>query len=78
MNVDDRLLPIYRKVFANPGLVITDTTSPETLESWDSLLHLDLLNAIEKEFKVKFSTKEMAGLTDVAAIKSSLVAKGVV
>jgi acyl carrier protein len=38
---------------------IDDTTSPDTLESWDSVNHMNLIIALEEEFLVKLSDEDI-------------------
>lgn len=72
MNVDDRLLSVFRAVF-DPGLpVLAKTDSPETIEGWDSANHVNLVLALEAEFGVEFDTDEIAELTSVATIRDHL------
>lgn len=39
--------------------VLTDTTSANDIEEWDSLAQVQLIVAIEKAFSIKFTAKEM-------------------
>ena len=61
----DRLQPIFRDVFDDPALMITRGSSAKTIEDWDSLAHINLVSAIEKEFKIKFALGELQDLQDV-------------
>ena len=38
---------------------IDDNTSPDTLESWDSLKHMNLIIALEEEFLVDLSDEDI-------------------
>jgi len=40
------------------------------VENWDSLTHIDLIVAIEKEFRVRFTTAEVSGLKNVGELES--------
>lgn len=66
---------IFRDIFDENDLVINDTTSSETIEDWDSLNHINLVSAIEKEFKIKFALGELVGLKDVGAMIDVMVEK---
>jgi len=53
------LLPIFRYVFENDEIEISETTVAADIPEWDSLNHIYLVVAIEKHFKVKFTTHQI-------------------
>lgn len=53
-------------------------TSTDSIETWDSFRHLQLILAIEGEYGVQFDPQRVAELTTVEMILSELKAKGVV
>lgn len=59
---------IFRDVFDNEALEIQESTNSDDIEDWDSLNHINLVVAIEKQFKIKFSLEELSGLKDVGAM----------
>ena len=61
----DRLQEIFREIFDDNTLVIGRETSAEHIEDWDSLNHINLIVAIEKEFQIKFKLDELQSLRDV-------------
>lgn len=61
----DRLQPIFRDVLDNPGLVITTLSSAKSVEGWDSLAHINIVSAIEQEFRIRFALGELERLNDV-------------
>ena len=79
MNNDNILLriqQIFRDVFDMPTLDITSNTSADDIGAWDSLNHMRLVIALELEFNLKFSSLDVAELTNVGdlviLIKSKL------
>ncbi len=56
---------IFRDVFDDDTLVITDSTNSEDIEDWDSLEHINLVVAMEKRFNMKFNIKEVGQLQNV-------------
>lgn len=63
--VFERVTDIFRDVFDDDELVISDSTNSEDIEDWDSLEHIQLIVAMEKEFKVKFDIKTVNSLENV-------------
>jgi acyl carrier protein len=59
---------IFRDIFDVDDLVVSDTTNSDEIEDWDSLNHINLVSAIEKEFKIKFALGELMTLKDVGAM----------
>ena len=70
-----RLTDIFREVFENDSLVLRDDMTADEVENWDSLTHIDLIVAIEKEFKIRFTTGEVTGLKNVGELTALVSAK---
>ncbi len=68
----ERLTPLAQKVFEKPDLVLTDDLSAETLDTWTSLAFMQLLEAIEKEFGVRFKMMELISLKTMGDIINTL------
>jgi acyl carrier protein len=47
---------------------VTAESSPQTIESWDSVQHLNLVLALEEQFGLQFEPEEMDGMKNVGAI----------
>jgi acyl carrier protein len=62
------LQPIFRELFGDERLVISEKTSPADIEEWDSMAHVTLLTEVEKRFGVRFTAEEMGRTTDVSAL----------
>lgn len=59
MDRAEQLQKVFRVVFQNSGLVISESTSAKDLKMWDSLTHLELIAAVEEEFKIRFTFNEV-------------------
>lgn len=59
---------IFRDIFDEDDLTINDNTNSDEIEEWDSLNHINLVSAIEKEFKIKFALGELETLKDVGSM----------
>lgn len=53
---------------------VTAESSPQSVESWDSVQHLNLVLAIEEQFGMQFEPDEMDSMKSVGAI-AELVAR---
>ena len=71
----DRLQDIFREIFDDDTLVIDRETSAEHIDDWDSLNHINLIVAIEKEFQIKFKLGELQSLKDVGDTIDLILAK---
>ena len=72
-----RLNLLLSKVLGIDENSITDSTSPDNVESWDSFNGLMLVSELEKEFNVKFTMEEVTSVKNVKDIKNSLKKHGV-
>jgi acyl carrier protein len=71
----DGVQDIFRDIFDEDDMIIEDKTSSDDIEDWDSLNHINLVSAIEKEFKIKFALGELMTLKDVGAMIDMIVVK---
>jgi len=53
---------IMQEVFDDDELSISRATTANDVEGWDSLMHINLIIAVEKRFGVRFATAEISGL----------------
>lgn len=72
----EKLTEIFRDVFDDEALTISESTTAADVEDWDSLTHITLLATVEDEFGVKFSMKAVQGLKNVGEL-ADLVAEAV-
>lgn len=56
---------IIRDVLELPDLNVTNTTSAEDVDEWDSMTHIQLIAAIEGKYKVRFALGELQALKNV-------------
>lgn len=65
MNTKDRLQEVFRTVFEDDDIEISNETTADDIDAWDSLTHVQLIVSVEKEFSLKFSTVEVMKLKNV-------------
>jgi acyl carrier protein len=66
---------IFRDILDEDSLNLTRETTANDVDGWDSLTHIQLIVAIEKKYKVKFSSKEILSWNNVGELLDSLQAK---
>jgi acyl carrier protein len=68
-----RLTQVFHEVFDDDTIVIKDETTADDIDEWDSLSHISLVLATEKEFGVRLKAAEVGNLADVGAMIRLLV-----
>lgn len=63
--IKEKVQSIFQDVFDDEKLVISESTSGPDIEDWDSLSNVDLIVAMENEFKIKFNIREIQTLKNV-------------
>ena len=67
--MEERIRTIMSAVFALPIESINDESSPDSIESWDSLKHINLVVALEEEFEINFTDNEILEIINFKLIK---------
>ena len=65
---------IASDIFGIPADGITAESSPETIENWDSMQHLNLVLAIEEKFGVQLDPEDIEQMNSIGAV-AALVEK---
>ena len=70
--VFDRLEQVFRDVFDDDSIVLYEDTTADDIDDWDSIEHITLIAAVEKEFGMRFSMGEVSGMKAVGEMVSIL------
>jgi acyl carrier protein len=76
-DLTSRVNGVFQKVFGDETLIVSRVTTAQDVEGWDSLMHINLIVAIEREFKVRFTTRDITGLKNVGELMDLVVRKTV-
>jgi acyl carrier protein len=66
---------IFREELELDDLVLTDETTAEDVEGWDSLSHIQLVAAMEEAFGIEFSSREILSWDNVGDLIDSIQKK---
>ena len=55
---------IFRDLFDDEELVVTRKTTANDVEGWDSLMHVEIIVATERHFKVAFAVAEISAMNE--------------
>jgi acyl carrier protein len=75
MDCHEQLLELFRQVFNDDNLVLTDETTARDIPGWDSVAHINLMFSIEQTFGVRFNGNELAEFKNIGELKRFLAAK---
>ncbi|AZA47498.1 acyl carrier protein [Chryseobacterium carnipullorum] len=78
MNKDEilaKLTGIFHDELDNDAIVLSFETTAEDIEEWDSLSHIQLIVAVEKAFKVRFTSSEIQSWNNVGEMIDCILSK---
>lgn len=65
MSIENRVQNVFNEVFERDDFILTNDTTAEEVEEWDSLSHIQFIVGLENEFGVKFALGELQSLRNV-------------
>lgn len=66
---------LFRDVFDNDEVVLTEDLDRQSFPSWDSLGHIRLVSTVEESFGVTFTIEEIESMNSVDRILDLIVSK---
>jgi len=73
--MEKRIKIVMSAVLEIPIGQIKEVSSPDTIESWDSLKHMNLIVALEEEFNIEFDDEEIVNSVNYALILNIIKSK---
>ena len=68
---------VFKDVLDNDDIVLDYSTTANDVEDWDSLNHIQLVVAVEKAFKIRFTSLEIQSWKNVGEMLDCILSKGV-
>lgn len=69
----EKINEIAKDVFDNDEVVITEASTANDVDGWDSLTHLELMTELEAEYRIKFTMSEIQNLADVGELIDCII-----
>ena len=65
----------FHKILGNKNLRITENSTAETVDEWDSLCHIQLIASIEQKYNIRFTTLEIQEPKSIASLITKIADK---
>ena len=66
--LSDKIIQVTEAVFEVDNGTITESDTPQTLESWDSLAHVNLIAALEQELGIIYTPEEQIDMFTIEIV----------
>lgn len=73
--VFEKINAVFRDIFEDDDITVTDETTADDIDGWDSLEHINLINAIEEEFDIKFNMGQIVSMKNVGEMVDIIISK---
>ncbi|MCR5267901.1 MAG: acyl carrier protein [Lachnospiraceae bacterium] len=60
-----KLNEVFRDVFDDDSITVSDETTAADVDGWDSHMHISLIDAVEEEFNIRFDMKTVVKMKNV-------------
>ena len=74
--MEAKIKKIMSGILEVPVDSITDATTMETVDTWDSLRHMEIIVALEEAFGIELAAEDLMEMTSLPEITRVLLAKG--
>jgi acyl carrier protein len=73
--VVEKLTPVFRQVFNNASIEVTDEMTASDVDGWDSLSHMLLIAEVENAFSIKFKLRDLNKMKNVGDMIEIIMSK---
>ena len=72
LSVKEKVYQIISQIMETSVDSISENSSGDDIDKWDSLKHMDLMMTLEEEFEIQFTDEELVESTDVKSILEAI------
>ena len=66
---------VFQDIFDDDTIIVNENTTSNDIEDWDSLEHINLVVAVEKEFDIKFNMNEVSTMKNVGEMVDIILSR---
>ena len=70
-----RIQEIIRGILKNESIIISNETTSNNVDGWDSLTHMLIIAEIEKQFNVRINFRELMKISNVGELVQTIEKK---
>lgn len=70
-----QITPVFKDELEDNNLVLTPETTANDVETWDSITNIQLIVAIEKFYKIRFTSREIQEFKNVGELCECIISK---
>lgn len=74
---DDRFRRAVATILGLRPEGVTDDLTPDAVDTWDSLNHINLMAALEQEFGIVFNAARLGDIHSIGELRAALMEQGV-
>lgn len=69
----EKLNEVFRDVFDDDTITVSDETTAADIDGWDSLMHITLISDIEDEFDIQFPMNDVVKMKNVGEMMDMIL-----
>ena len=71
----EQLNEVFQDVFDDDSITVDETTTANDSDDWDSLEHINLINAVEQKFGIKFDMGQIVTMKNVGEMANIIASQ---
>jgi len=76
LEIKEKLNEVFQEVFDDDSIEIFEAMTARDIPDWDSLMHITLVVAVEKQFNIRLNAAEIGKLENVGEMINLIAARG--